>query len=52
MEKIVVSTFCLELIDVKTEKVALIVILEYDKGENIVNAVDTMIKYVLEEIKK
>lgn len=51
MEKIVVSTFYLQVVDMRTEKVTLAVILEYDKGENITNAVDTMTKLIINEIK-
>jgi len=51
MEKIVVSTFYLQLIDIKTEKVILAVILDYDKGESIINAIDMMTKIINEEIK-
>lgn len=50
MDKIVVSTFHLQIIDTQTEKVMLSVILEYDKGENIINAVDTMTKIIKDEI--
>lgn len=51
MEKIVVSTFYLQVIDIKTEKVILSVILEYDKGESITKAIDTMTEKIIEEMK-
>lgn len=51
IEKLVVSTFHLQVIDVQTGKVALAIILEYDKGENITNAVDVMTKNIIENIK-
>lgn len=51
MEQIVVSTFYLQIVDVLTEKVMLSIILEYDKGENIINAVDIMTKIIKEEMK-
>jgi len=51
MEKIVVSTFYLQVIDVQTEKVVLAIILEYDKGENVANVIDIMTKIIIDEIK-
>lgn len=52
IENIVVSMFYLQLIDTRTEKVILTVVLEYDKGASIVNAVDTMTKMLKEEMKR
>ncbi len=49
MDKIVVSTFYLQVIDARTEKVVLSVILEYDKGETVVNAVDVICRIIKEE---
>ena len=51
LEKIVVSTFYLQVIDLKTEQIALSILLEYDKGENLLNAVDTMTKFLKSELK-
>lgn len=50
MDKIVVSTFHIQIIDIQTEKIMLSVTLEFDKGENIINAVDTMTKIIKDEI--
>lgn len=51
IEKITVSTFHLQIIDVKAGKAVLSIILEYDMGESITNAVDAMTKIIKEEIK-
>jgi hypothetical protein len=51
MEKIVVSTFYLQVIDIKTEQIVLSIMLEYDKGENLTNAVDTLTKLLMDELK-
>ncbi len=51
MEKIVVSTFYLQVVDIKTEDVVLAIVLEYDKGENLVNAVDTIVEQIVKELK-
>lgn len=51
MEKIVVSTFYLQVINIRSEKVVIAIILEYDMGEDLINAIDIMIKYIKEEIK-
>lgn len=50
MEKIVVSTFYLQVVDIQSEKVVVAIILEYDKGENIYNAVDTMTSIIRDEM--
>jgi len=51
IEKTVVSTFHLQLMDIQSEQIVLSILLEYDMGENLSNSVDTMIKAVKEEIK-
>jgi len=51
MEKIVVSTFYIQVIDIKTEQIVLSIMLEYDKGESLLNAVDTMTRLMKEELK-
>jgi len=51
IEKLVVSTFHLQVIDVQTGKVILAVILEYDRGENITNAIDVITDIIKKEIK-
>jgi hypothetical protein len=51
MESIGVSAFHLKVIDIKTEQIALSIMLEYDKGENLTNAVDTMTKFIKDELK-
>ncbi len=51
LEKIVVSTFYLQVIDIKTERIVLSVMLEYDKGESLMSAIDTMTKLIKEELK-
>lgn len=51
VEKIAVSTFHLQIIDVRIGKAIISIILEYDMGENITNAVDAMVKIIKEEIK-
>ena len=51
MEKLIVATFHLQVVDVQTGKVVLAIIVEYDKGENIMNAVDSMTDYLKQEIK-
>ena len=51
MEKIGVSTFSLQVIDINTEQIVLSIMLEYDKGENLTNAVDTMAKFIKDELK-
>lgn len=51
MEKIVVSTFYLQVINIRSEKVVLSIMLEYDMGEALTNAIDAMTKYIREEIK-
>ncbi|MGD0078098.1 MAG: hypothetical protein ABSB91_05670 [Sedimentisphaerales bacterium] len=50
MDKIVVSTFYLQIIDIKTERVLLSITLEYDKGESITTAIDTMTKLIKEQL--
>jgi hypothetical protein len=52
MEKIVVSTFYLQMIDIKTEKVVLAIMLEYDKGESITSAIDTVTEIIKDERKR
>lgn len=51
MEKIVVSTFYLQIIDIKSDKVILAMMLEYDKGESVMNAVDAVTNIIKEERK-
>jgi hypothetical protein len=51
IEKIVVSTFHIQIIDVQAGKSVLSIILECDMGENITNAIDAMAKTIKEEIK-
>lgn len=51
VEKVIVSTFFLKLIDPKTGKILLTIILEYVKGEDIKNAVDTVSKYLIGSIR-
>ena len=51
METIVVSTFYLQMIDVKTERILLSIMLQYDKGGNLVDAVDALTKFIQEERK-
>jgi hypothetical protein len=50
MEKIVVSTFHLQVVDVKTEKIMLSIMLEYDEGQNLTNTIDTMAKMLNDEM--
>jgi len=50
MEKIVVSTFHLQVVDVKAERVVLSIMLEYDQGENLTNTIDTMAKLLKDEM--
>lgn len=52
MEKIVVSTFYLQVVAIQSEKVVVSIILEYDKGENIYNAIDTMTSIIRDEMRK
>ena len=51
MDKMVVSTFYLQAVDVRTRKVMLSLILEYDRGEDIPNAIDAAVKIIKEEMK-
>ncbi len=51
LEKIMVSTFYLQVIDIKTEQIVLSVMLEYDKGGSLTDAVDAMTKLVKGELK-
>ena len=41
----------LQVINIRSEKVVLSIVLEYDMGEALVNAIDAMTKYIKEEIK-
>jgi len=50
MEKIVVSTFHLQVVDVKTERVMLSFMLEFDQGENLSNTIDKMAKLLKDEM--
>ena len=50
IDKLVVATFHLQVIDIQTGKVILAIMLEYDKGENMANAIDVMTKIIKEEI--
>jgi hypothetical protein len=52
VEKMVVSTFFLKVIDIETEKVVLTLLIEYSEGENIKKAIDTMANYFLETIRE
>lgn len=52
MDKTVVATFSLQIIDINTERILLSIILEYDKGENITTAIDTCIKFIKDEMKR
>ncbi len=51
LEQIVVSTFCLQVIDIKSEQIVLSIMLEYEKGESLTDAVDTMTKFIKDELK-
>lgn len=51
VEKIAVSTFHLQIIDVRIGKAIISIILEYDMGESITNAIDAITKIIREEIK-
>jgi len=50
IEKIVVATFHLQVIDARTEKVLLSIMLEYDQGENVTNATDAMAKILKDKM--
>lgn len=48
MDKPVVSTFHLQIIDIKTASVIAIIMAEYDKGESITDSVRVMTQYIKE----
>lgn len=52
IERVVVSTFYVQLVEMKSEKTAIALILEYDKGMNIKNAVDQLNDILLKEMRK
>lgn len=51
MDKPVVSTFHLQIIDIKTGSVIAIIMAEYDKGESITDSVRVMTQYIKEIIR-
>jgi hypothetical protein len=51
IESIGVSAFHVQVIDIKTEQIVLSITLEYEKGQNLTNAVDTMTKFLKDELK-
>jgi len=51
VDKVIVSTFHVKVVDAKTSNVVLTILLEYNKGEDISSAVDTMIDFLMIEMK-
>jgi hypothetical protein len=51
MEKTVVATMHVQFLDIKADKVLLSVMLEYDKGESLTGAIDTLAKVLKDEAK-
>ena len=51
VDKIIVTTFHIKVVDAKTSSVVLTILLEYDKGEDVSNAVDTMVDFLESETK-
>lgn len=51
-DKVVVATFYVQVIDVRTEKVVLAAILDYDKGRNIADATDALAKALSDHMKR